>query len=213
MMQRKPAVVVPQDITEKRCPWCAGDTDYIHYHDTEWGVPQTDDKVLFEFLVLESFQAGLSWLTILKKRAAFGEAFADFIPAAVANFTPDDVAKLKQNKNIVRNEQKIRATINNAACFLQIQHGHGTFAHYLWGFVDYTQVKNTFYTMQDVPQTNAAARALSADMKKRGFTFVGPTIMYAYMQAVGLVNDHLMHCPRHHEIAQQTNGQTYGLKE
>lgn len=194
----------------QRCPWCHGDPDYIRYHDREWGVPETDDQKLFEFLILESFQAGLSWLTILKKREAFRNAFAGFDPAKVAAFGQTDINRLQRDKAIVRNRLKISAAVNNAECFLQLQKQAGSFASYLWRFVDYKQVQNSFRTMADVPATTETATALSKDLKSRGFTFVGPTIMYAYMQAVGMVNDHLTTCPRHREIARITSGKTFG---
>lgn len=196
----------------ERCPWCDGDADYIRYHDNEWGAPQTDDRVLFEFLVLESFQAGLSWLTILKKRAAFRTAFAEFNPQDVARFTQKDVSALCENKAIIRNRSKIQAAVNNAERFLQIQREHGKFACYLWSYVNNRQVQNRFESMADVPATTETARMLSKDMKKRGFTFFGPTIAYAYMQAVGLVNDHLLSCPRHNEIASLTSGRKFALR-
>ena len=196
----------------ERCSWCHGDSDYIQYHDTEWGVPQEADNILFEFLILESFQAGLSWITILKKREAFRKAFAKFDIQKVAHFTEHDIENLMANKDIVRNRRKITAARNNAECFLQVQKDYGTFAHYLWSFVDFQQKQNAFRTEQDVPATTTTAKILSADMKKKGFTFVGPTIMYAYMQAVGLVNDHVITCPRHKEIAQKAKGIKFGVR-
>lgn len=197
---------------DERCPWCHGDTDYMAYHDHEWGVPQQDDKTLFEFLILESFQAGLSWLTILKKRPAFKNAFAGFSTHKVAAFNEDDIGRLKSDKGIIRNELKIRAAVNNAERFLQLQKEFGSFGHYLWRFVEHRQVQNSFKSMADVPATTKTSEALSKDLKACGFKFVGPTIMYAYMQAVGMVNDHLTTCPRHAEVARQTAGKKYGLR-
>lgn len=193
-----------------RCPWCEGDEDYINYHDHEWGVPTHDDRTLFEFLILESFQAGLSWLTILKKRPAFEKAFAGFDPEKVANYGEEDIQRLLNDKAIIRNKLKIKAAITNAECFLQVQKDHKSFAHYLWEFMGFEQKQNSFGRMADVPAKTPKAEEISKALKKRGFSFVGPTIMYAYMQAVGMVNDHLTSCPRHKEINKQTAGKKYG---
>ena len=180
-----------------RCPWAGSDPLYLAYHDDEWGVPVHDDRTLFEFLILEGAQAGLSWITILRKRDAYRRAFAGFDPAAVATFDEARIAALLADPGIVRNRLKINATVGNARAFLAVQREFGTFNAYVWGFVGGQPIVNTPATLADVPAETAESRALSADLKRRGFRFVGPTIMYAYMQAVGLVNDHLVSCFRH----------------
>jgi DNA-3-methyladenine glycosylase I len=182
-------------MAESRCPWCLGSPEYIDYHDREWGRPVHDDRVLFEFLILEGAQAGLSWSTILRKRAAYRKAFADFDPARVARFTPARVEKLMGDAGIVRNRLKIEGTVKNARAFLAVQKEFGSFDAYVWRFVGGKPIRNPRRSMKDVPATTAESDALSKDLKKRGFTFVGSTIMYAFMQACGLVDDHIAGCP------------------
>ena len=184
------------------CPWALGhDDNYLAYHDEEWGVPVTDDKVLFEFLILETAQAGLSWATILGKRAGYRAAFAGFDVEAVAAFSDADVERLRQDAGIVRNQAKIRASIVNAALFIDIQRVHGSFAAYLWSFVDGKPVVNHWQLQADCPATSTLSDAFSSDLRKRGFKFVGSTTMYAFLQAVGVVNDHLVTCHRHEVCA------------
>jgi DNA-3-methyladenine glycosylase I len=183
-----------------RCAWSEGvDPQYTRYHDEEWGVPVRDDRVHFEFLVLEAAQAGLSWWTILRKREGYRRAFADFDAGKVARFTPRTVEKLMQDASIVRNRQKIEAAIANARGFLAIQEEFGTFDGYVWRFVGDKPIVNRWRKQSDVPPTSKESDALSLDLKSRGFKFVGSTIVYAHMQATGLVNDHLMACFRYGE--------------
>jgi DNA-3-methyladenine glycosylase I len=180
-----------------RCNWPGLDDPlYAAYHDTEWGVPQTDSRKLFEKLVLESFQSGLSWLTILKKRNAFREAFDEFDPEKIARYNSTKLGKLITNKEIVRNQAKIAATISNARAYLKLSEDD-TFANFVWGFVDHKPQVNTFDRHEDVPAQTEASRALAKALKQRGFRFVGPTTAYAFMQSMGLVNDHLTSCHRH----------------
>ncbi|HKI99982.1 MAG TPA: DNA-3-methyladenine glycosylase I [bacterium] len=186
----------------KRCPWCGDDPLYVAYHDTEWGVPVRDDRVLFEFLLLEGAQAGLSWITILRKREAYRRAFADFDAARVAAFGEADVARLLGDAGIVRNRAKVAAAIGNARAFLEVQAEFGSFADYIWRFVDGRPVQNTRRTLKDIPPTTELSDAISKDLRKRGFRFVGPTIVYSHMQATGMVNDHLVDCFRHAELQQ-----------
>jgi DNA-3-methyladenine glycosylase I len=184
--------------TIERCPWSQGvDPAYERYHDEEWGVPVRDDRVHFEFLVLESAQAGLSWWTILRKREGYRRAFADFDAAKVARFTPAKVEKLILDPSIVRNRQKIEAAVGNARRFLEVQKEFGSFDRYVWDFVGGKPIVNRWRTMREVPPKSAESDALSKDLKKRGFKFVGSTIVYAHMQATGLVNDHLVGCFRY----------------
>jgi DNA-3-methyladenine glycosylase I len=185
---------------KSRCPWCGNDPLYVAYHDAEWGVPQHDDRVLFEFLILEGAQAGLSWLTILKKRDNYRRAFAGFDVAAVAAFDDADVARLLADPGIVRNRLKIAAAIGNARAFLEVQREFGSFDAYLWRFVAGRPVQNAWQTMAEVPATSSVSDAMSRDLRHRGFKFVGSTICYALMQAVGLVNDHLAGCFRHRQL-------------
>jgi len=189
---------------KQRCEWCLNTFDaYVQYHDEEWGVPVYDDRTHFEFLILEGAQAGLSWSTILKKRQGYREAFAEFDVNAVAQFTESQAAALKQFKGIVRNELKIKATINNAKLFKQIQEEVGSFSDYIWHFVNNKPIVNSFERMDQVPATSPESDALAKDLKKRGFKFAGSTIMYAHMQACGLVNDHTVNCFRYQEIIDQ----------
>lgn len=180
-----------------RCPWAEGSDALRAYHDCEWGVPQHDDRTLFGFLVLEGAQAGLSWPTILAKRAAYRRAFAGFDPAAVARFGDPQRRRLLQDRGIVRNRRKIDGAIGNARSFLRVQEEHGSFDAYLWAFVGGEPVVNRWRRPEEVPVSTPLSGALSEDLRRRGFTFAGTTICYAYMQAVGLVNDHLVTCPRH----------------
>ena len=183
-------------MTPKRCNWVPEDNPlYVDYHDTEWGVPTHDDRELFELLTLEGAQAGLAWITILRKREGYREAFAGFDPAAVARFTPRDVERLMDDAGIVRNRLKIESAVNNAARVLEVQEELGSLAAYLWSFVEGTPIVGTWLTSADVPAETAESRALSKDLKRRGFRFVGPTICYAFMQSAGLVNDHVVTCP------------------
>lgn len=183
--------------TQVRCPWCLSFEDYIRYHDEEWGVPVWDDRKQFEFLVLESAQAGLSWSTILKKRTGYQRNFADFNAQAVAKFTKTDILEILQDPGIIRNKMKVEAAINNARVFLEVQAKHGSFCNYIWNYVDAKPIVNQFKTMKEVPATTPISDQLAKDMKKLGFKFLGSTTLYAHMQACGLVNDHLVDCFRH----------------
>jgi len=183
-----------------RCPWAESNSLMRAYHDTEWGVPVHDDRKLFEFLVLEGAQAGLSWATVLGKRENYRKAFDNFDPVLIALYTDEDVERLLADPGIIRNRRKILSAINNARRFLDVQDEFGTFAAYIWQFVDGQPIKNAFGTAAEVPTTSAAAEAMSKDLRKRGFTFVGPTICYAHMQATGMVNDHLVSCFRSREV-------------
>jgi len=184
-----------------RCEWVGLDPLMIAYHDTEWGVPCYDDDVLFEFLLLEGMQAGLSWVTILRKRAGYRRAFNGFDPQAVARYERADVERLMADASIVRNRQKIVAAINNAQRFLDVQAEMGSFSEYMWSFVGGTPIRNRFRTMAELPATTEMADRFSRDLKRRGFAFVGPTIVYAHMQAVGMVNDHTVDCFRESQVA------------
>ncbi len=185
-----------------RCPWGdAKDELYAQYHDTEWGVPARDDGKQFEFLILESAQAGLSWSTVLNKRQGYRRAFAEFDVARVARFTPRQIEELVADAGIIRNRLKITAAVNNARQFLVVQEQFGSFCDYIWGFVDGTPIQNRWQRQQDVPASTTVSDALSKDLKQRGFKFVGTTIVYAHMQAVGMVNDHIVSCFRHKECA------------
>jgi DNA-3-methyladenine glycosylase I len=184
-----------------RCPWAGEDPLYVAYHDEEWGVPLHDDRRLFEMLILEGAQAGLSWFTILKKRESYRRAFDEFDPVRVARYTEKRQAKLLEDAGIVRNRQKIAATIGNARVFLDVVAERGSFDAYLWEFVGGKPRQNRFRSIKDVPPKTAESDALSKDLEKRGFKFVGSTICYAYMQAIGMVNDHLTSCPRHAALA------------
>jgi DNA-3-methyladenine glycosylase I len=180
----------------KRCAWVGSEPLYIAYHDREWGVPVHDDRLLFEFLVLEGAQAGLSWLTILKKREGYRKAFAGFDPQKVARLSPADMDRLLADPGIVRNRLKVASAVNNAQAFLRVQEDHGSFDAYVWRFVDGETIQNRWKTIADIPTKTPEAERLSADLKRRGFRFVGPTIMYAHMQATGMVNDHTVECFR-----------------
>jgi DNA-3-methyladenine glycosylase I len=186
--------------TLPRCAWAGMDPLYQAYHDQEWGVPVHDDRMLFEFLTLEGAQAGLSWITILRKRAAYRVAFADFDPELVARFDDAKVAALLANPGIVRNRLKVASTITNARAFLRIQEEFGSFAAYQWRFVDDTPLINAWGGITEIPASTPLSDAMSRDLKKRGFRFVGSTICYAHMQAVGMVNDHTVECFRWREL-------------
>lgn len=185
----------------ERCPWCGEDPLYQHYHDTEWGVPLHDDRALFEFLTLEGAQAGLSWITILRKRDNYRAAFDNFDATKIARYTARKVEKLLQDPGIVRNRLKVESTVSNARAFLETQAAFGSFDRYLWDFVDGQPIVNRFTSLKQVPASTPVAEKLSKDLKKRGFRFVGPTIVYAHMQATGMVNDHLVGCHRHRACA------------
>ncbi|MBB5188585.1 DNA-3-methyladenine glycosylase I [Zhongshania antarctica] len=187
------------------CGWCLSDPQYIRYHNTEWGVPSDDDAKHFEFLILESAQAGLSWLTILRKREGYRKAFANFNPRKVAKFDADMVEVLKTNSAIVRNRLKIESAISNARLFLDIQKEYGSFARYMWSYFDDTPLQNHWHSLSEVPATSVQSDHISKDLKKRGFRFFGSTICYANLQALGFVNDHLLSCPRHAACAEVGN--------
>jgi len=185
---------------KKRCQWCVGDPLYEAYHDHEWGVPIHEDQLLFEFLTLETFQAGLSWITILKKRENFRSAFDSFDYQRIAHYNEDKIQDLLHDARIIRNQKKIRATVNNAQRFMEIQKSHGSFSSYIWDFVGNTPIQNSYTKESELPVTTDIATNLSRDLKKRGFQFVGPTVVYAHMQATGMVNDHTTACFRYEEI-------------
>jgi DNA-3-methyladenine glycosylase I len=183
--------------SRERCAWAESGNDlYLRYHDTEWGVPLHDDRKLFEFLILEGAQAGLSWATILNKREGYRKAFAGFDPKKVARFSPKKIASLLKNPEIVRNRLKIEAAVRNARLYLEVQKEYGSFDAYLWEFVGGKPLQNRWKTMKQIPATSK-----ESDLKRRGFAFVGSTILYAHMQAVGMVNDHVVSCFRHRECA------------
>ena len=181
-------------MAEQRCDWCLSSPEYIKYHDNEWGKAVTDDHTLFEFIVLESAQAGLSWITILRKREGYRNAFHNFNPAKVASMSADDIERLVTDSGIVRHRGKIAATISNAQCFLRIAEEFGSFSNYYWAFSDHKVIVNHPKTLSEVPAVTPLAEKISKDMKKRGFKFFGPTICYAFMQATGMVEDHLVGC-------------------
>lgn len=183
----------------KRCPWCAGDALYERYHDEEWGVPNRDDRQLFELLVLEGAQAGLAWITILKKREGYRRAFDRFDPLRIAGYKPARVERLMANPGIIRNRLKIESTITNARAYLAVQDRYDSFADYIWQFVDHRPRQNRYTSLSKVPATTRQSDIMSKTMKKDGFRFVGPTICYAFMQATGMVNDHLVSCHRHED--------------
>lgn len=183
-----------------RCEWCLGHEDYIAYHDQEWGVPAKDDRTQFEFLTLEAAQAGLSWLTVLRKRANYRRLFADFNAEVVAGYDQQKIESLLQDAGIIRNRLKVEAAVNNAARFLEIQEQFGTFSEYIWGFVDGQPVINHWQSVKELPASTALSDRISKDLKKRGYRFVGSTIIYAHLQATGLVMDHTIHCFRHREL-------------
>lgn len=183
-----------------RCPWAGTDPLYVAYHDEEWGVPVFDDRKLFEFLILEGAQAGLSWITILKRREGYRRAFAAFDPEKVARFSKKKAEVLMQDAGIIRNRLKIESAVSNAKAFLEVQEEFGSFSDYQWRFVDGVPVRNQWDDIRQLPASTPLSDAFSKDLKKRGFTFVGSTIIYAHMQAVGMVNDHLTGCFRHGKL-------------
>lgn len=181
-------------MTQTRCQWCEGDTLYQKYHDEEWGKPVNDDKILFEFLVLESFQAGLSWITILRKREHFRKALDNFNYQKIAQYNEKKVENLLQNEGIVRHRAKIIATINNAQKFMNIQQEYGSFSQYIWGFTNGKIIDNRPKTIKEIPATTPLSDQIAKDLKKRGFKFLGSTTIYAYLQAIGIINDHIINC-------------------
>lgn len=187
-------------MNKTRCKWAGNDPLYCEYHDNEWGVPLHDDQTLFEFLILEGAQAGLSWITILRKRENYRKAFDNFDPKIIINYTDEKVAELLQNEGIIRNRLKINAAITNAKAFLNVQKEFGSFDKYIWSFTKGTTIVNKWKNLSEVPTSTPEAEAMSKDLKKRGFKFVGPTICYAFMQATGMVNDHTTDCFRYGEV-------------
>ncbi len=192
---------------KRRCGWVTGDPLYLRYHDEEWGVPVRDDRRLFEFLVLETFQAGLSWLTILRRREAFRRAFAGFDPERVARFDARRVARLMGERAIIRNRRKIEAAVANARAFLDVVEAEGSFARFMWDFVDGRPIVNRWRTDEEVPAETPLSRRISRELRARGFRFVGPVVVYAHMQATGMVMDHVVPCFRHRELAERLAGE------
>lgn len=188
-----------------RCPWCGELDIYVNYHDNEWGRPEHNDNKLFEMLILEGAQAGLSWITVLKKREAYRKAYDNFDPIKVANYTEEKVKQLLSNEGIIRNKLKINASIINAKLFLEIQKKYGSFDKFIWNYVNYTPINNKLKNIHDIPVTTDISDKISADLKKLGFKFVGSTIIYSFMQAVGMVNDHITSCPTYYEILDKKN--------
>lgn len=188
-------------MTTIRCAWPGDDPLYVEYHDQEWGVPLHDDRAHFEFLVLDGAQAGLSWITILRKRQAYRQAFDNFDPQIVAGYDEMKIAELMGDAGIVRNRQKINSAVKNAQAFLRVQEEFGSFDRYIWDFVDGKPIQNAWPDMASIPAKTPLSETISKDLKKRGFSFVGPTIIYAYMQAAGLVNDHVVGCFRYTEVS------------
>ncbi|WP_149274540.1 DNA-3-methyladenine glycosylase I [Pareuzebyella sediminis] len=183
-----------------RCGWCEGDELYEAYHDFEWGVPVKDDDTLFEFLVLETFQAGLSWITILRKRENFRKAFDGFDYQKIADYSQEKLEELLQNEGIIRNKLKVKATVTNAQAFMKVQDEFGSFSRYIWGFVNHKPIKNSHKNYRNAPANTPLSDLISKDLKKRGFKFVGSTVVYAHMQATGMVNDHEINCFRYNEV-------------
>ncbi|MFO1148754.1 MAG: DNA-3-methyladenine glycosylase I [Alsobacter sp.] len=203
-----PHVLLHQD-GKCRCPWPGTDPLYVHYHDTDWGVPEYDDRALFEKLLLDGFQAGLAWITILRKRENFRIAFEGFRPEIMAGWTPGKLDALMNDPGIVRNRAKIEASVRSAQAFLAIQEKQG-FSQFLWDFVDGSPVQNAFRSGKEVPAETEVSRRMSKALRAAGFNFVGPTIVYAFMQAVGMVNDHLVDCHRHAEVQGLVRGRPAG---
>ena len=187
-------------MNKSRCSWCGEDPLYMAYHDNEWGVPVFSDDKLFEFLVLETFQAGLSWITVLRKRENFRRAFDQFNYNKIAKYNKRKFNELIEDAGIIRNKLKIKAAITNAKAFMDIQKEFGSFSDYIWGFVNEKPIKNSFKSMSDLPANTPLSDTISKDLKKRGFKFVGTTVIYAHMQATGMVNDHIQSCFRYHEV-------------
>ncbi|WP_041295644.1 MULTISPECIES: DNA-3-methyladenine glycosylase I [unclassified Dokdonia] len=187
-------------MTKNKCSWCVGDDLYEAYHDNEWGTPLRDEDLLFEFLVLETFQAGLSWITILKKRENFRVAFDNFDYKRIAAYKEDKIQSLLQDAGIIRNKLKVRGTVTNARLYMEIQEEFGSFSKYLWAYVDNTPIQNEIQSYKEAPANTPLSDAISKDLKKRGFKFVGSTIIYAFMQAIGMVNDHEVSCFRYNKV-------------
>lgn len=188
-------------MTKIRCGWCENHFDeYMQYHDEEWGVPNHDDQIHFEFLILEAAQAGLSWSTVLKKRNGYRKAFDNFEYKKVSKYTEDKIQQLLQNPEIIRNQLKIRSSVNNAQRFMEVQEEFGSFDKYIWSFVGGAPIQNSWKSLNEVPATSKESDTLSKDLKKRGFKFVGSTVIYAHMQACGLINDHVVDCFRYKEV-------------
>ena len=185
---------------KQRCWWCGEDPLYVIYHDEEWGIPVRDDDKLFEFLTLETFQAGLSWITILRKRENFRKAFDEFNYQKIATYSEAKIEQLLQDPGIIRNKLKVRATVSNAKAYIEVQKEFGSFSNYIWSFTEGVPIQNSFKSKEEVPANTPLSDRISADLKKRGFKFVGSTVVYAHMQATGMVNDHLQHCFRHSEV-------------
>ncbi len=185
---------------KNRCSWCGETPLYVNYHDTEWGVPVYDDDKLFEFLILETFQAGLSWITVLRKRENFRKAFDNFDYKKIAKYDDNKFEELIQDAGIIRNKLKVKATITNALAFMEIQKEFGSFSKYIWAFVDHKPINNNWKKLDEVPAMTEVSDKLSKDLKKRGFKFVGSTVIYAHMQATGMVNDHIVDCFRYKEV-------------
>ena len=185
---------------KKRCGWCEGDALYEAYHDEEWGVPLYDDYRLFEFLILETFQAGLSWITILRKRENFRNAFDDFDFRKIAKYSEEKIEELMQDSGIIRNKMKIKASVANARAYMAVQEEFGSFSEYIWDFVNAKPLQNNLKSSKEAPAQTELSQKISKDLKKRGFKFVGPTVVYAHMQATGMVNDHEINCFRHKEV-------------
>jgi len=183
-----------------RCSWVGSDSLYLEYHDREWGVPVHDDRLLYEFLVLEGAQAGLSWLTVLRRRDSYRRAFAGFDPAVVAGFGSERVEAMLRDPGLIRNRRKLESAVENARAFVRVQEEFGSFDVYVWRFTDGRVIQNSWRRLEEVPASTAESHTLSKDLKQRGFTFVGPTICYAHMQATGMVNDHVVDCFRHPEL-------------
>ena len=185
------------------CSWAASNPLMKEYHDKEWGTPIHDDRLLFEFLILEGVQAGLSWNIVLQKRENYRMAFEDFDYKKIANYSEKKVEELLQNKGIIRNRRKIQATISNAKAFLEIQNEFGSFNAYIWGFVDYKPIQNSWESLEEIQAKTKLSETINLDLKKRGFKFIGPTIIYAFMQAIGMVNDHTIDCYRYAELKKE----------
>ncbi|HET7088842.1 MAG TPA: DNA-3-methyladenine glycosylase I [Anaerolineae bacterium] len=196
-------MAAPTEHSLRRCAWAGSDLRMVAYHDEEWGVPLHDDRRLFEFLVLEGMQAGLSWSTVLRKRPNFREAFHGFDPVRIARYTAADVRRLLANPGIIRNRLKIEAAVNNARRFLEVQAEFGSFDNYIWQFVDGKPIRNRHKSLAEIPSRTPLSDNISKDLQKRGFKFVGSTIVYAHMQATGMVNDHLVDCFRYKEVMQE----------
>lgn len=188
---------------KQRCGWVSSDTLYREYHDCEWGVPLYDDDLLFEFLILEGLQAGLSWITILKRREFYREALDGFCAAKIAVYNTEKMLQLMSDPRLIRNSLKMAAIVKNAKAFLEVQQETGSFSKFIWQFIDGRPRQNCWSSLQEVPAESLESKAMSKALKKRGFSFVGPTICYAYMQAVGMVNDHVIHCYRHRELMEK----------